>query len=98
MTGSQNRQGHAEYRETSICCGRRAELLEGFTIEQWGSYAKQKSCIATTTCTDKGRLKAELNSIFQQRNASDLPVKDANVDLSIDQVYSKDPWQNANIY
>ena len=47
MTGSQNRQGHAEYREASFSCDRRAELLEGITIEQWASYAKRKSGIAT---------------------------------------------------
>jgi len=63
-------------------------FYEGFTAQQWATYAKKKSSIASQVCRENGKLKASLNST--------PPLKLSSVDRDMnDQVFDCDPWASA---
>lgn len=66
---------------------RRVELLDGFSIEQWASYAKRKARIATTICKENGALKAKLNA----RGGDPCNIRGGH-----DGVFENDPWSAAS--
>jgi hypothetical protein len=80
-----------------------AELFEGFSVEQWASYGKRKSHIASAVCKENGRLKAELDALrWRGDSMSDYeaaPTIDRNVPSRLqthaDDVYITDPWREA---
>ena len=61
---------------------RAGPTFEGFTIEQWASFAKKKSSIASGVCKLNGELKARINK--RQCSASRNPIVDPRM--------CRDPW------
>ena len=55
-------------------------LHDGFTIEQWASYGRQKAKIASTICKENGLLKRRL--------AEKMRAED-----NVDMLFQNDPWQ-----
>ena len=72
--------------------GSHAELLDGFSIQQWASYSKRKSNIASSVCKENGELKAKLaNQVFEVPESSGQPhgAKPDNCDV----IFVNDPWR-----
>ena len=61
------------------------ELVDGFTITQWSTYAKLKASIASRVCQENGALKKQLASLCRTDDK----------DLS-DKLYEQDPWRTPN--
>jgi hypothetical protein len=74
----------------------RAELLEGFSIEQWASYAKRKSHIASAICKENGKLKARFSA-----QGCDVVVPSAGIPRAThdnhDAIFENDPWGGASV-
>ena len=56
-----------------------ALLHDGFTIEQWTSYGRQKAKIASTVCKENGLLKRRLAEKLGVKNDTDM-------------LFENDPW------
>ena len=73
-----------------LSCDAHAKLLEGFTIEQWASYAKRKAHIASAICKENGVLKARLRDLGFHTDASENFAEDsAKRSTQEDQVLSR---------
>ena len=75
-----------------------AELHDGLSIEQWASYAKRKSNVASAVCKENGILKAKLNArpcgeIDVGQHVAGPPQKDSAV---VDGIFALDPWRSAS--
>jgi hypothetical protein len=64
-------------------------FFEGYTAEQWCSFAKKKTKIASTTCRELGRMKA--------RSVLATPEKAEPMQSDKDPVFEQDPWSSREI-
>ena len=82
--------GHSQHQACNQDRWVQSELLDGFTIEQWSTYATRKAAIATSICRENGLLKAKLDA-RQQGPAGDYtsPGSAYGTDL----LFLHDPWR-----
>ena len=84
--------GDAE-RTAHLPQDRRVELLGGFSIEQWASYAKRKAHIATTICKENGALKSKLKAHGPELHMSSV----ADPCQTLYGLFERDPWHAASM-
>ena len=73
---------HTAAVKTIETCTAKPLLHDGFTIEQWGSFGKRKSKIASSVCKENGFLKKRL-------------LGKSEGDTEADPLFQSDPWQAA---
>ncbi len=59
----------ADTNPVSITVSPDEKRLDGYTIDEWASFAKRKSSIASHVCKQNGLLKAKMSSLLNARGA-----------------------------
>ena len=72
--------------------------LDGWTINEWASWAKMKSRVATSTCTNNGKLKEEMSQLKQRIVCLEAQIcVSAHSFYGVDPLSGCDPWAGASI-
>ena len=76
----------------------RSVLFDGFSIEQWASYAKRKAHIASAVCKENGSLKAKINAtpIIEGTGSHECSGVGHKTSTSFDSIFASDPWRSGS--